>query len=371
MEENLKKKLSTLINNLIEIKEKYSLRYMFFTLGNTKVENDYNLYFTPIRIGKNFVVTGAIVFSEFEGKKILKEIDGIFDVIYVDSEKKSKSSNLIKIDSTNYYKNINNKDDNSSKEGLFNLERLSSEIITKSKLRYFKGNDVTVESIDKLVFNILKHKKKLIGGSNILVVGMGNIGFKISLKLVERGANINILSTKNLSKSIKLIESINLIKPDQTISETKIFDKNNFELIKNLDIIILTHLSTIDENTKIYNKTSKNCIFIDVGKGCLNPDQIKFLYNKGNLCYRLDIGDSIIDFIENDIRLLSKEFTPPNLKIINNKRIISRGLLGYEDDIVVNDIENPKFVYGICNGLGGFKKKISKKEKLFIKKLIR
>ena len=93
--------------------------------------------------------------------------------------------------------------------------------------------------------------------------------------------------------------------------------------------------------------------------------------NKGNICYRLDIGDSIIDFIEYDIRFLSKEFIPPSVKVIKNKRIISRGMLGYKDDIVVNDIKKPKFVYGICNGLGGFKTNLTKDEKIFLKKLIK
>ena len=43
------------------------------------------------------------------------------------------------------------------------------------------------------------------------------------------------------------------------------------------------------------------------------------MYNKGNICYRLDIGDSIIDFIENDVKLLLKEFMPPSVKIVKNK----------------------------------------------------
>ena len=45
-----------------------------------------------------------------------------------------------------------------------------------------------------------------------------------------------------------------------------------------------------------------------------------------------------------------------SIEIINNKRIVSRGFLGLKDDIVVNSVENPRFIYGICNGFGGFKK---------------
>ena len=54
-----------------------------------------------------------------------------------------------------------------------------------------------------------------------------------------------------------------------------------------------------------------------------------------------------------------------SIEIINNKRIVSRGFLGLKDDIVVNSVENPRFIYGICNGFGGFKKIISREESLY------
>ena len=49
-----------------------------------------------------------------------------------------------------------------SLNGNFNLERLSHEIIKTSKLRFFKGNDLTVSTIDSLVFNLLKSKGDII-----------------------------------------------------------------------------------------------------------------------------------------------------------------------------------------------------------------
>ena len=343
-------KLDNLIKELQDTKVKYSLKYIAFTLGNTKINNAEDIYYTPVRVGNDFVLAGAVVFSELEGRYILEKIDGLCDIIYIDCEKKSKSSYL--------------------KEGLFNLERLSTEIVVKSTLRYYKGNDITVESIDKLVYNILKSNNRLVGGANILIVGFGNIGFKISLKLVERGANISVLS-RNINKSQKLIEAINIIKPSETISIVKAFDKENTNLISSLDIIILSHISTINEYSKIYYKTNKLCSFIDVGKGCLNKSQITNLNSRENLCYRLDVGDSIVDYLENDIKNFSKTFILPGTKIIKNKRIISRGVIGLKGDVVVNDIEKPKFIYGICNGKGGFNKSYSEEESLFIKNLIR
>jgi hypothetical protein len=336
MEYNLENQIEILLNNLISIKNKESLKQIIFTLGNTRVLGPKKYYFTPLRKGNDFILAGIVVFSEEEGRKVLERIDGKVDIIYVDCEKKSKNLYV-----------------NSEKEILFNLERLSNDIISKSKLRFYKGNDITIETIDRLVFDLLAFKNRLIGGSNILVVGLGNIGFKISLKLVERGSNVYVLSQNN-DKSKSLIEAINLVKPKENLSSSEMFDFNDEELINKLDLIILCHLSTIENYSKIYNKTSKNCIFIDVGKGCLSQKQLKNLCDNGNICFRLDIGDSIVDFISNDVKYAYQKFEFPASKIYNNRKYISRGVAGIYNDIVVDNVLNPKFVYGVCDGNGGF-----------------
>ena len=334
MEPYIVKQLDQLIKDVLDLKANKPLK-LIFSLGNTKTFSNESVYFTPIRFTDEFILLGAIVYSEIEGEAILNKIDGIFDLIYIDCEKKSKSSTF--------------------KKGLFNLERVGSESIKKSKLRHYKGNDITINSLDKLIFNLLENKKKHVGGSNILIVGYGNIGFKISLKLVERGANVYVL-TNNINRSSKLIESINIIKPNETIASVKLFDKKNIQLNKDLDLVILSHLSTIDENSVIYNRTSEFCDFIDVGKGCLNESQLEELNKKGNSCIRLDIGDSFLEYLVQDLNSLSNGFSKPKSKIIKNKRFISRGLIGAKGDIVVDNINNPKIIYGICDGTGGFKK---------------
>jgi hypothetical protein len=330
------KKIQDLIEKALLLKKKFSLKYFVFTLGNTRVNVKGSYYFTPFRKGENFILFGAVVFSEKEGSFFLEKLDSVADIIYVDCEKKSKN-----IESSN---------------GNFNLERLSHEIIKDSKLRFFKGNDLTVSTIDSLVFNILKSQKKLVGGSKILVVGMGNVGFKISLKLVERGANIKILS-KNINRTEKLVQSLNEIKPSETISEVKLVDIKNSVDLKKMNIIILCHLSSLEEYSEYYKNCDKSTVFIDVGKGCLTANQIEFLNANGNYCLRLDIGDFLIDYINMDIKQAFRNFEIPKSKKIDSIRYINRGLIGVKGDVVVDDINNPTFKYGICDGKGGFIKK--------------
>ena len=350
MEDILRNLVFNKIKMLSDLKKSLGIEKSVFVLGNTRVKDNKTFYWTPVRRSKNFISIGIVIFSEDEARVILEEIDGYVDYIFVDCEKKSKNSNAV---------------------GLFNLERLSYEIISKSVLKFYKGNDLTTDALDKTILNVLKYSTKLVGGCNILIVGMGNLGFKISLKLVERGANVYVLN-RNEKKAIKLIDTINLIKPAETLASAKfINNKNNFEIDFNFDIIVLTHLDTIPENDHIYLNTNKECVFIDVGKGCLTKNQINQLVKNGNICLRLDVGDSLLEYIYTEIVFdgIKVNFIPTK-KILNNRRIISTGLIGDENDIVVDDAENPSFFYGICDGFGGFKKYLNDEDRKFIHTII-
>ena len=101
---------------------------------------------------------------------------------------------------------------------------------------------------------------------------------------------------------------------------------------------------------------------LDVGKGCLTNYQIELLKKKNVNAYRLDVGDVFVNSIISTIKY-SFNFKLPSRKILNsNISIIEPGIIGLENEIVVNSIEQPSFIYGVCDGEGGFKTPINKEE---------
>ena len=54
----------------------------------------------------------------------------------------------------------------------------------KSKLNVYKANDLAINSAETLINNLFLKDKRGIE-EKILILGLGNIGFKLSLKLVE------------------------------------------------------------------------------------------------------------------------------------------------------------------------------------------
>tara|TARA_B110000238_G_scaffold183711_1_gene210483 strand:- start:81 stop:1112 length:1032 start_codon:yes stop_codon:yes gene_type:complete len=328
MDKNLTQSLKDRLSEISKLKVN-SNKTLVFTVGNTRVFQDSDFYLTPIRILDNIVITGIVLFSEIEGSKVFKIIDGLVDFIFVDCEKKSKNR----------------------KEGLFNLERLSTELIKHSKLKFYKGNDITTDSIDYFIFSYFKLNNELIGGKNILIVGIGNIGFKIALKLVERGANIYLKSRSKAKLSV-FKNTLNLIKPNETISEVHLHDE---ESKINYDTVILTHLKPLNSNDFIFNKIRNSSFVLDVGKGCLNNKQIKILKSKGINAFRLNIGDVFINYILVNIKA-DYSFNIPRRKVLKKGvTLIEPGIIGDKNEIIVNSIDSPNIVYGVCDGFGGLK----------------
>jgi hypothetical protein len=95
-----------------------------------------------------------------------------------------------------------------------NLELLVRPLVKKSNILIYKPNDFTVESLDMfvaLLFPSLQAKK-------VLILGAGNIGSKIALKLCERGASIYLYG-KEYGKTKIIADGLNLIKRSNSIIE--------------------------------------------------------------------------------------------------------------------------------------------------------
>ena len=69
---------------------------------------------------------------------------------------------------------------------------LCPENIHKSIVKIYKSNDITVNSVESLVNDYFSNDTRGVSGKKILIIGVGNIGSKIALRLVETGANISL-----------------------------------------------------------------------------------------------------------------------------------------------------------------------------------
>ena len=135
-----------------------------------------------------------------------------------------------------------------------------------------KSNDSTVESADAFLQQLIDFSKK----QKIVIVGAGNIGSKLALKLVERGLDV-FISKKIYSDSLKIAKALNLIKPKACTA--KIIAKSKTNIAKNCNVLIsFSNIPTIDK--KIVNQMLDDGIIIDGGIGTIKSDAIRLAHDK-------------------------------------------------------------------------------------------
>lgn len=339
----LKKKIDSL--KLISKKTK---KLSGFMIGNTSKIEKGNFYFTPLRETSSMVVSGLIVYTEKHANIAAKYIDGKVDYILVDAEKKIRPK----------------------KNGTpSNIERRIKESVKKTKILVYKGNDLTVDAVDIFLTNLLKKDLKGIGGKKILIIGVGNIGFKIALLMIERGAEV-FLCARNL-KNLKLkVNTLNLIKPIHTVEKvTSIKSKNLNKILKTIDIIIGATNGKAVVSKNILIKTKKEIILIDLGKGTFDHEAINFANSEGKKIYRVDISAALEGQINKLLMMENMRQDKFNKKKLLGVNIISSGLLGNYGDFVLDDVYSPKNILGICNGKGDFLRNLNVIQKQQLKKI--
>jgi hypothetical protein len=319
-------------------------KHTMFTIANTRKLDREGLYFPPLRVTRLAIAGNAIVYNPQQAKEIAGYVDGKVEYILVDAEKK--------IIQSEYGDWIGG-----------NIERLVKETVKKSKVFTFKANDLTVDAIDMLLAQFVYK----IGGKKVAIIGVGNIGSKIALRLVERGAWVNI-ARRDYKKAFAIAKALNLIKPAQTLAIVKAF-KSNREAVKNADILIAATAGEPAVNTEMVKLLNENALIVDVGKGSIFKHAIAFAERHGHTVLRLDIRAGFEGVVANILateKLLSEVIGRRTVEGIN---IVAGGMMGRHGDVIVDNIIQPTRCLGIADGMGDIIRNISEEDIQKIKKI--
>jgi len=311
-------KLREIVESITETAEK-SGKISMFSIASTANVNNQEILFPAIRETETTICGNILISSKKYLEDIINEIDGLVDIVLVDSETKIPDVTNLEIDV---------------------IKR-----VEKSKLHTFKPNDLTVEALDALIAQL----KTPIAENKIAVIGAGNIGSKIALKMVERGANVYITRRSSV-KLKKIADGLNAIKSDY-IDAKVYYTTDNLTASIDADIIIGTTPGAPSITVEMVNNMKSGGIIIDVGNGTLFPDAIEQAKH-GDIkliCLSMKPGyDGALETIFKTEEVISNQ----NDKTMGNFSIISGGILGKRGDIIVDNVNNPNKILAIADGTG-------------------
>jgi hypothetical protein len=304
-------------------------------------------YLTPIRVCRDFILSGCIIFNQKKLPTLLEKIDGMVDIVLVDSEKKM----LLHICN-----------DLEVEEGLEHtigyvetgsISKTCFQKIKKSKVFEFKPSDLTVNA----TWTFLSHRLNFLSGKRVGILGAGNIGSKLALKLVECGAEVHIYR-RDAYKGHQIAHGLNLIKPEGVIANVQ-FHQNILQTSFMSDILIgaTNGCPIIDEN--VINSVNKKCLIVELGKNNLTREAVKVAERHSMEIYRTDITPAIESYVYEVLKMQSILKNSYGKRDLGYCNIIGGGFYGSSGDIVVDQINSPERIVGVAQGDGVLKQKLS------------
>ena len=304
----------------VSLKAKKTRKKSAIVITTTAKKSVDDLIILPVRETIDVICGAVTIYNIRTAVRIVKEIDGKVDYIIIDAEQK-----------------VN---------GLENLLKLVSCHISKSKILTFKSNDITVDSTDAIIAKLLCNNFD----KKIAIIGAGNIGSKLALKLVERGVNV-FVARRKIENASKLANALNFIKFKHSIA--RVIPKSLSTIAKNADMLIGFTAGIPVINSKMISQMKKGGIIIDGGVGTIYKDAILAAQKKKIKILRVDIRSGFaatIRLLLETEELLGKTFGRNKLRGIH---VVAGGFYGRYGEIILDRITRPTKIIGIADGNGG------------------
>ena len=287
------------------------------------------------------VIAGAVVYSEQQAIELASLVDRKLDYVIVDAEKKVMDSMSMSGEPAN-------------------IERAVKETVSQTKFLSYKGNDLTVGAVDSFLAYLYKDDVQGVGGKKVSIIGAGNFGAKLALKVVERGGSV-VIARRDLAKLKIVTDALNVIKPDYTRAKVT-YANSNEEASVNANILVGSSDGVAVITKEMVEQLASNAIIIDAGKGTVAADAIELAQSRNISVYRLDVGAALVGMVEAQLEIEKIFKNKIGRAQFKGETIIAGGLMGSYGEIVVDSVVVPSVVYGMANGKGDFIRKLSKEQ---------
>ncbi len=323
--------------NLVKKFNKDESREIVISLQNTvsSDEDKNSIYFLPVRVFQEYIICGVTNANNDEAIFFLENAQDYAKYIFLDVEKK--------------YPWIECQD--SKKLYMGNIEVLLKDIIHYEKIIYIWPNSLTVEACLRAIIE----NGKILSLSKVAVIGIGNIGFKLSLRLIESGCKTSLVS-KDYDQTLYMANAINKIKPKSTIVSPIPF-REIASCVNGQDYLVFC----TDGKFKIDSFTALN---ISPNTKIFSLSNLKLEDDVENILNEKNISLEIIDiapfyFAELFKQKICMETEKPLRIAYKNTFLVSGGYRAKTGDIIVNNAINPEIVLGKIKTDGQFDREIS------------
>lgn len=216
-------------------------------------------------------------------------------------------------------------------------------LIPANRRHFFKPNDFTVEAADEWVAQRMSNLE----GVRVAIVGAGNIGAKLALRLAERGSEVRLVR-RRIAILTNTVQGLNAILRG---SGVVIACSSIVEACAGADVIVGCTPGTAAIDTEAV-EVSQASLLLDVGNGCFTRGAIVVAQERGLSLEVLSPTAGWEGFLRRYAATRKLQQGLGRRQLDSGVWIVSRGIMGATGDVLVDDISQPARVIGVCNGMG-------------------
>ena len=223
------------------------------------------------------------------------------------------------------------------------LGAVAFDLIPDSKSHFFKPNDFTVEAADEWIAQRIPNLKN----TRIAIVGAGNIGIKLALRLAERGSEVRLVGRRvsSLSSTVQGLKAI--LRGGGTMVACSCVT----EACNGANVIVgCTQGTAVIDDVAV--ECSQASLLLDVGNGCFTRGAILAGKERNLWLEVLSPSAGWEGFLRRYVATRKLQEGLGRRQLDNGVWIVSRGIMGVSGDVLVDDIAHPAAVIGVCNGTG-------------------
>ena len=284
-------------------------------LASTANVNNPPVLVASLRLAEGILAGNLILRETASLPEIIKHFDGLVSRFFIDCEVKAG----------------------------VNLGAAALGLIPDGKRHFFKPNDFTVEAADEWVAQRMPN----LVGSRVAIIGAGNIGSKLAMRLAERGCKVQLVA-RRIPSIAATVQGLNAI----LRGSGSVFASSSIaEACAGADIIIGCTPGTAVIDTEAV-ESSQALFLLDVGNGCFTRGAIAAAQERGLLLEVLSPTAGWEGFLRRYVATRKLQQGLGRRQIDSGVWIVSRGIMGAAGDVLVDDISQPARVIGVCNGMG-------------------
>jgi hypothetical protein len=284
-------------------------------LATTANVNNPPILVGSMRLADN-ILAGNLILRKIDSlPEIIKRFDGLVSRFFIDCEVKAG----------------------------IDLGAVALELIPANRRHFFKPNDFTVEAADEWVAQRMPNLE----GARVVIVGAGNIGAKLALRLAERGSEVRLVGRK-ITILEAMVEGLNAIRRG---SGVVVACSSIAEACAGADVVVGCTPGTAAIDTRAV-ESSQASLLLDIGNGCFTRGAIAAAQERGLSLEVLSPTAGWEGYLRRYVATRKLQQGLGRRQLGSGVWIVSRGIMGASGDVLVDDISQPAKVLGVCNGMG-------------------